>query len=225
MTLVISEPVANILNSTDGNSYPFGSFTPAANSVLAVMGSLFTTNSNVGTISDTSGLTWIKRERLLWAAGNINEHYYWEATVGASPSATVITISCAGDDASGCIATCYQIAGNGVVFVQKASNASVSNNTPNITFPAAVGTNNCYIGSGAVASNPASVDVPSGWTSITDVGQPSSEGQFASYRVNGETGTTFTWLNANANAWGMIAAEYAEQAAPSSFLKIEFRAA
>jgi len=211
MALGITEAVANINDATDGTTYSFASFTPSANSVLVAMFTVYGSNTDVGTVSDSGmGLTWTKRKRTVW--NTANEQYTFEATVGASPSATVVTLDLTGDGATGACGTLFEITGTSVTFVQIKDNTGSSGGSPSVTMDSNLNTNNCYVLAGGNPANPPTVDPPTNWTETFDGGHVSSEGGFSAYRVNGETGTTVTLAEgvSGTSPWVMHVAEYAE---------------
>lgn len=208
MALAISEPISNINDATDASSYAFASFTPAANCKLVAIFAVYGHNTDEGTVSDSGmGLTWTKRHRATWQGG-ASTIYVFEATVGASPAATVVTLTLPTDAATGCGATMFQITGTSVTFVQVASKTG-SGAGANVDMGAALNTNNCYVGGAGQANNPPAVTPPASWTETADLGHASSEGHFSAFRVNGETGTNIAWTGGT-GAWGLALAEYSE---------------
>jgi hypothetical protein len=213
MALGITEAVANLNNTADGTSYAFGAFTPAANCMLAVGVTLSASDADAATISDSSGLTWTKRNRAQYESPEAedDEVYLWTAPVGGSPSSTTITVDCTGDAATGAFGTVFQITGTTVTFVQSKVGTGAHTTAPSVAFDSNMNTNNAYVSVGGGGSNPPAVTPPASWTETADLGHtPPDVGHFSGYRVNGETGATVAWTGGQVYGWGMAIAEFSE---------------
>jgi len=204
MAFAVTEPVAELATTTNATSYALGAFTPAANSVLAVL--VFATNTIASGTMTGGGLTWTQRTSQLYNL--LHTAYLFTASVGASPSSTTITFDCTGDAASGCVMMAFQVTdADTIVPVRQVQPGSGALGNPSVTFPTTLLTVNAYIAGFGIPRNPPASTPPASWTEVADTGYGTpTSGATGAYRATGETGTTVTFTSALGN-WGMIAVE------------------
>lgn len=229
MAIACTEPVAEIVSTSNASTYDFASFTPTASALLVVI-AMVRGSVGVGTMVNVSGtsLTWTRKTAFAWNAGADTMYVHW-AKVPASTVASVYRVDTGADGGTGCIAYMYQFTGHDAVtsdpIKQIATNAAATAN-PVATFATALNTNNGYCAGweGALSSaNPANVSAPPvSWTEVGDNGfaTPTTNGSGA-FRAGGETGTTVTFT-AGATTYGIIAVEvYVDGAGPRKSLVFE----
>ena len=225
----ISEPIAEIVSSSNVADYDFGSFTPTAGALLVcIAGAKGTTG--VGSMLNVSGtsLTWTT-EKTQTFSGGASVYMMW-AKVPASPSASVYRVNTGADPATGCIAYMWSITNydaHTLNPIRQSASGSATSTNATCTFGQAMNTGNGYVAAwfGSLSSsNPANVSTsPSSgaWTEVGDngFGTPTTNGSGA-YRVGSETGTTVTFGGASTD-WGVIAAEiYVTGGGPKGFFQI-----
>lgn len=207
MALAASEAAAETADTSNTTSYAGTNFTPSANNLLLY----FVNAAGTVAVATMSGgsLTWTRQDSQLNDNG-VDTLYVFTAPTGSSPASCTPTFDCTGDAATGVTMCGYTISGyntsSPIVQIVKGSGNAAN---PAVTF-ATLNTNNAYfIGVGVNRTAPA-VDPPSGsWTEICDTGHSSPGGGLqSSFRVNGETGTTYT-CNAASSRYAIIGVEIA----------------
>ncbi len=222
MPIGVSEPVAEIVDSSNVATYDFGSFTPTAGELLVCL-AIVRATAGLGTMINVSGtaLQWTRRQHLFASDG---AYLFW-AKVPTGPAASVYRIDCAGDAGTGCGAYMFSFSGADMTTVdpiKQFKGAGAISTNPTVTLDAAMGTNNgyCAMWMGALSStNPANVSASPGggaWTEVGDNGFATPTSNFSgAYRAGGETGSAVTFTAAS-TTWGMIAAEiYVAGAGPA----------
>lgn len=218
MAIGISEPIAEIVSTSNVATYAFGSFTPATSGLLVAIAFVRATVA-AGSMVNTSGtsLTWTQAVSTTWNSGADSMYLYWARTPGAT-AASVYTIDVTGDNGTACLAYMFAFTGHNLTLanplhqVATAQNAASAN--PAATFSQVLNTNNGYVAAwagGLSSSNPANVSAaPASWTETGDngIGTPTTNASGA-FRAGGETTATLTFTAAS-TAWGMIAAEIYE---------------
>lgn len=194
MTIAITEPVAEKLDSDNTQDYSLGSFTPAANSLLVVIaGVTENTTTHVPTMTDSGmSLVWTRQDGM--NNGATERIDVFTAQVGASPVPTIITVHYGGSsDPRGIYLQAFQVTGhNTSTPVRQTGTHALSP----ITFGSAMLTNNGYM---VGVFTPGTVTAPwftqpTSWTEVADgsFGTPTS-GAAGAFRAGGETGTTVSW--------------------------------
>lgn len=205
---------ASTLNTT---SYASGSFTPAAGELLVA----FVTASDTidpGALTDSQGLNFqlitsvVKRTSL-------DTLYCFVATRLAANSAMTVTFGCPGDAATGCVIQVAGVSGMtrvGIGAIRYASGTAqitvlanqTAATTPAPAFPASCLTGNPTLGLVGNGTNVAAMSPPASWTEQNDTGYatPTTGAEYVS-RDSGFTGTTVTWGNVSASAYGAIIIE------------------
>lgn len=208
MAIVVTTPIATLVDNTDQTSYSMAAFTPTANAILAVFVSAAATLA-AGTMTGGS-LTWTRRTSVTFNGG-IDTFYLFTAPTGASPGSTTPTFDCTGDNATGCIMDLIELTGlnnSSPVRQFKAGNGSSSG--PTLTMDSALQTDKAYFSGFGCSRNPAGGAAPASWTPTANTGHTSpTRGYSGAYRVGGETGTTVTFTAGASTNWGMIAVEFA----------------
>ena len=208
MALGITEPVAEVNDTTNTNSYAFGAFTPTANSYLVVIGSLSGLVGGPPTMSGGS-LTWTLQQS---QTGGGQYLFLFTAPTGASPASCTATIAGI-TSATGCTMGIFQVTGTNLTLVQSTTNTGTSA-TPTVTFSAALNTNNAYCSGAEInGRNSNEFTPPTSWTEIFDAshGTP-ADAVTGNYRVNGESSTTVTYgsMATGSGTWGVVGIEFSE---------------
>ncbi len=220
----VTEPVAEIVSTSNTATYDFGSFTPSTSSTLVII-AFGSGTVDDGAITNVSGtaLTWTRKTSVTYNAGTDTAYVFW-ANTGGSTAASVYRVDFTGDNATACIAYFFQFTGSDLVTAdpirQAKTNAATSTNATSGTLASALVTTNGYAagwGGQLSSTNPANVSTePSSWTEIGDngIGTPTSNAT-AAFRAGGETATSITFTNAS-TSWGFILVEvYAAGAGPT----------
>lgn len=201
MAIAITEPIAELLSTTDAQAtYALSAFTPTANSILTVdvhvRGSL-----SAGTVSG-GGLTWtllLKTDNS--GANGFLATYY--AVVGGSPVSTTITYTAADSSTTACLMCAHQVTGHNVlnIFAQTKAAVQAADINPRVTLDRNMNTLNGYISTWVVGRATPSSTPPTGWTETVDggVSTPTS-GMASAHRAGGETGNTVTFT-ASSGTW------------------------
>ncbi len=214
MALAVSEPVAEVLSTSNAATYSFGSFTPTAGALLVVM-AFCTGSTTAGTVANSVGtaFTWTRADGTVYNTTDLAE-VFW-AKVPASPGAITVTYTKGGaGNATGCCLVIFQITGTNVALRQSKANAATAAN-PTCTFTSAMQTGNAYCAGFGMPRNPPTSAPPTSWTEIADGGYTTpASGCSAAYRNGGETGSTVTFTSLSA-AYGMVAVEVWEAPAQS----------
>lgn len=221
--IVVAEGAAELVSTSNVETYDFPSVTLSGNAVIVVFAFVRGTN-DAGEITNVSGdaLTWTKKTSATWPTGdNSHSAYIFWAKTPASPQASVYQVNVTGDGGTGCGAVMFQFTDADLVTADPIKQAVINDSgtgggaNANGTFGAALGTNNGYAAGwmGALGAN--SSTPPTNWTEIADAtfATPTSNISGA-YRAGGETGTTISFTNAS-TLWAFAAVEvYVEGAGP-----------
>jgi hypothetical protein len=194
-------------------SYTTGTFTPAAGDLLVVFAVASATVA-AGSCTGSAGLTFAQADRHFHKAGGGDTLYCYVSNQFATAVSQTVTVSVAGDNATGCIIFVVRVAG-----MQRTGRAAVRQirgqdnqiaGTPAPIFGMAPLTGNPCLGFCASGRNPATITSPSGWTEPSggDVGyaSPATGGEVC-WVNSGFTGTTVTWGSAATTAYGDIIVE------------------
>lgn len=205
-TVAISEPVAELVSSTDTTSYAMTAYTPTANSIQVVY--VFASGTVAAGTMTGGSLTWIKAGSVA-SNGGADTTYVFYARVGASPASTAPTFDCTGDAATGVVLTAFQLTGvHWANPLRQLKTGAATAANPSVTMNIALKTGNGYTVGAQVPRNPATYTPPASWTEIADTGHTTpTKGAEAAFRAGGETGTTVTLTGAS-GAYGMIVAEW-----------------
>lgn len=202
MAIAITEPVAELIATTDASSYSLGAFTPTANSLLIVFASVpGTATSQVIT---GGSLTW---NILIGRPANC--FFCFWAQVGASPVSTTITTTpnTSGTGIGICV---FQVTGHDTTGVSPFRQTRYNGNTginAKATFESAANTNNGCVGAWGGGLAAGSSTPPTGWTETSDGAFTVPTANFSSaFRNSGETGTTINFTSAT-TTWVCILVE------------------
>lgn len=206
MALAISEPVAELIATTNASSYSLGAFTPSANAFLALIcGAMGQTS---GFSISGGGLNWFS---LLSNPTALDSSGIWCAQCPASPVSTTITMTC-NAASTGVIMMAFMVTGHdlGITPIRQfVANSGAAATNPSVTFPLNLDTTNGYVAGWIGTLGGSNVSTPpTSWTEIADAGftAPVRSGS-AAFRVGGETGTTVTFTVASQN-WGCYGIEF-----------------
>lgn len=214
--MTISEPVAELVSTTNSASYSVGSYTPSDNSLqVCVALCRGTVGSGVPAANWLSGSfsEWILHSKSTFNGG-ADSIFLFYVRVQGSRSASGVQVFTGSDAATGCIAYVFQATGAvtwGNPFRQVKFNSGTSTNAKSGSLTQSVLSGNGCIAAwmgGLSSSNPANVSTPpTSWTEIGDngFGTPTSNGTGA-YRSSGETGSSIAFTNAS-TTWGLVFAE------------------
>ena len=201
-------------STSNTNSYPSGSFTPAVGNLLVV---LVTASATVdpGTCTNSAGLSFVRVESALKANSADSLYAFVSTGLVTSAVAQTCTFSCPNDAATGAIVSVLSISGMTLTGYDAIIRAGVQNNGAAVSAPAcALGhaalTGNPLIGFVGNATSPATMTPPSGWTEDSDATGFSSPtcGQEVVHINSGFTGSTVTWGGTSATAFGAIVLEF-----------------
>lgn len=188
-------------DTTNGTSYAFSSFTPAANSILvAGIISIASDGVTMPTMSDAEG-AWTRFGSTYNATTARLFTWFWRK-VDATPVAITPTFDSTGDSLNGILGVIWEfipdvvVAGSPVRQTAYTTEANVANAV--ITFGSALQTANGYAMMGYSDNNPYAMDAPpTGWTQDVDTGMTTPTiGLWGGHRAGGETGTTITATDA-----------------------------
>jgi hypothetical protein len=197
-------------SSSNTTSYASGAFTPTAGDLLVAF---VTSSGTVGfpVLDDSQGLGFTLIQRTTQAAGNTM--YLFVANTLAAASSMTVTFVNADDAATGAVIFVAGVAGMtrlGIdAVVQTAVAASqAAGGTPAATFGASATTSNPTLVFCANAAASALLNPPTDWAELADTGYatPAQWGEYAN-RDSGFTGTTITWANTSATAFGVLIVE------------------
>lgn len=200
-----SEPVAEVVSTTNATSYAFGAFTPSANAILVVM--VFATDTVAAGSMSGGSLTWTRKASYTWGA---HTAYLFWARTGGSPASTTITFDCTGDAASGVSMSVVQFTGGDVVTADpirqfRYGTATAAN--PSVTFASNMSTSNGYCAAFGINRTTVTSAPPGSWTETHDTGYSTpNAGGSGAFRAGGETGATVTFTAAS-GTWAMYAVE------------------
>lgn len=197
-----------------------GSFTPAADDLLAVFVVASGTDGLNATLTGSGGLSFTKIASAAYGGG-IDRIELWAANTLAAASAQTVTWEDTVDQSSGTVISVFSIAGmtrTGSSAVRQSAKQEEQGGggTPTPVFASACLTGNPTIGCVANHTNPAGLTPPTDWTEPVggDVGYASpNTGAEVVFRDSGFTGTTVTWGGTSASAFGDLIAEFDTSAA------------
>lgn len=216
-----TDPNVDSVSTSNATSYgnaefaPDLAFTPAVNDLIVVgvatAGSIEPTAA--GALTDDQSGTYTKAITALRSGSASSVYLFVRDQAVSSAVLHTLTFTCTGDSATGCCAIPLRIAGmsrygsSAVLQTAKTDNGGAGG-TPAVTFGASVNTNNPTIGVVGAATQPPTINPPTGWTEAGDVGIGTpAQGIEVVYRDSGFTGTTMTWASASAGAFGVVAIE------------------
>lgn len=207
MAITVTEPTAEVASSSNTDSYSLASFTPTANEFL-VLWVVATATYSAGSVSNTgTSLTWIKQNSVLY--NSTDTLYCFTADVPSSTSASVITFSCTGDNATGCILMIQSCSNVNKVFPVRQT-VSGTGNAATATLNNAAGvSNNAFLTAMGLNSSSVTVNTnPTGFTKSSDVTYtvPGTRGA-AWYDANGFTGTSTAPVLSSTSNWGRMSIE------------------
>lgn len=214
MAIGCSKPVTEIVSTTDGTTFDFGSFTPAANCTLVIL-ALCRDTLATGSITNVSGtsLAWTKKTSAAFNSGTDTMYCFW-ANTGSSTAASVYRVDLTGDSSTGCIAYMFQFTGTDLSLVDPIRQVGTNNGSgtsANFFYPSNPYFYNgvCSAWMGALSSsNPANVSTqPTGWTEAGDNGfaTPTSNASGA-YAAGAQT-TNFVSFTSASTTFGIIGCE------------------
>lgn len=218
MALGITEPVAEVVSTSNAATYNFGSFTPSTSKLLVVL-AMCRGTVDAGAITNVSGtsLTWNKKSSATMNGGADTMYCFWARTPG-STAASVYQVDVTGDNATGCIAYMFELTDAATAvevsdpIKQIKFNTGSSTNATTGSLSTSLDTLNLYCAAwwGALSSsNPANVSTPpnGSWTEIGDNGfaTPTTNGSGA-YRAGGETASSLSFTNSS-TTWGLVLVE------------------
>lgn len=202
MGLAIATQIAFFSDTTDQSSYTFTSFTPSANSLLVAMVAVQNV-INTGTLGE-SHLTWTLRANTDTLANRGLS--LWTANVDGSPGA-ISLVKTFTSFPTACFASIWEITGHDTanpIRQTKTAPSTVSTN-PSLTFASALLTDNLYIMGVLTSRTAPAYTPPTSWTETCDSGAEFM-GLCNAYRVNGETGTTYS-MTGTSTTWSAIGVE------------------
>lgn len=210
--VVVTSPVAGSTSTSNVATYSMASFTPTANSLLVLMVYATATNPVSPAVTNTgTALTWTLEKAQLVGT---NSYYIFWAKVGPTVSASVITFTCTGDNATGCqmsvhTFTNYNKFRANPIRQSLINTATTTSASPAFTFASAPEPSNGYVigwsgTRGANASTP-----PAGWTESVDLTYNTPTTNFATARRNGGLSSAgpYTFTASASTAWVTMGVE------------------
>lgn len=210
MAIAISEPVAEVANTANQDTYSTGSYTPTANALQVVL--IAATGTNVDNGVTGGGMTWRNAGGFI---GTAVYAIYWAQADGA-PGATTVTFDSTGGTPSGCMMAVFEVTGHNAnnPINQTATLTGLGATAPTLTFPANLKTANGYAAFAINLTNTASTSGivgPLNWTETANIAfNTPTTGMQAGYRAAGETTDTITWAGVSATAWRTFGVEINE---------------
>lgn len=208
MALSASEPVAEIVSTSNTTSYSTGNFSITAGDTIFVM--LFAS----GTLSTglSSGMTggncnWYLEQTIAFTAAHTC--YLYRGFCTGSSASTSLTFSCTDDAATGCMGFFLKVTGlNYFRPIRQYATAIATTTTPGVSGLAATDTNNAYWMSYWTGTTETTISAPNvSWTMIANnvtYNTPTTFGSSA-FRVNSETGTSYSFTqDTSGNARSMF---------------------
>lgn len=203
MSMSVNVAIALYNDGTDSNNYTFSAYTPTANTLQVAM--IECAGGATGVLSHAS-IKWTLRAVALNGVSNRTLEC-WTANVDGSPGSIQPAYTKTGAP-NGFSGTIWEVSGHDTAnpVRQVIAAGPTTSTNPFVTFASALLTGNTYFAAYG-CNNPAPGSLPpTGWTETADGGVDFS-GMVNAYRVNGETGTTYTFTEASAFAWGSIGIE------------------
>lgn len=207
-------------------TYTSGSFTPTAGHEIFVICAISGTATDPASVtSSIGGDTYTQISSTARGAAN-DLLFLFAADQGATGSAQTVTCDVTGDNGSGGMVAVFTVDITergasairditGTYQIGEASSSSPSTAAP--AFPASALTGNPTLGCMFLASNPATVTEPSGWTEDLDTGYDTpSVGMQCVHRNSGFTSTTITWGSSETN-YGVFIVELDTAASAPTF--------
>lgn len=206
-------------STSNATSYASGSFTPALSDLLVVIvatsGSVEPTAA--GTVTDDRSGTYTRINFSLRSGGASSNYIFIRNQLVQSAVAHVVTFTCTGDAATGCVILVYGVSSMTRVGSSAARQSAIQSNqaaggTPAPAFSVAALTGNPCIGMVGSAANPTAVTPPTSWTEpatpLFDTGYATpAAGAEACHINSGFTGTTVTWGSTSSGAFGSVIVE------------------
>lgn len=210
--VVVTSPVAGLSSSSNVASYSMASFTPTPNSLLVLMVYATATNPASPAVTNTgTALTWtLENSQLV----GVNSYYIFWAKVGPTVSASVITFSCTGDNATGCqmslhTFTNYNTFRTNPIRQSLINTGTTTSTSPAFTFASAPEPSNGYVigWSGTRGTNASTP--PTGWTESVDLSYNTPTTNFSTARKNGglTSAGPYTFTASGSTAWVTLGVE------------------
>ncbi|MGH6691766.1 MAG: hypothetical protein ACREF4_13930 [Gammaproteobacteria bacterium] len=198
-------------STTNATSYASGSFTPAAGDLLVAF-VIAGATAAAGTMTDSQALGFTKVDHAVFRT-SLDRIYCFVSDAAAAASAMTVTFDCTGDAANGAVVMVASITGMSLFGASAVRQSAKQENgaaggTPAPAFAAAALTGNPTLGANGNAANPAARTPPTNWTEQADTGYstPTTGAEYVT-RDSGFTGTTITWGNTSATAFGAFIVE------------------